>query len=145
MAGAVALVGEQDRRLHDDAGAAIHIELTARKPAQVGGVGGIEEQERRLPVRRAEIELNGALAVLDLAVEARLARQSRERVGLEFEIDQFVRPRLRNWHFHTGMLAGASNVFAGNRSAIAGLARGRPRAQSSFRWAARYGPFREIR
>ena len=65
MAGTVALVGELDRRLQHRAARAIHIELAARKPAEVGRIGGIEQQQRRLAALRVQIQHHAARLFLE--------------------------------------------------------------------------------
>src|ERR1035437_10192378 len=53
LAAAIALIGQRHRRLHDASRAPVHVELAAREPAQVGRIGGIEEQQRALAHRGA--------------------------------------------------------------------------------------------
>jgi len=59
-AGAVALVGDAERRLHHGSGAAIDVKLAARKPAEVGGMDWRQTAAGASGGRGGEIETDGS-------------------------------------------------------------------------------------
>ena len=94
LAGAILLVGDTQRRLHDRAGASVHIKLAARKPAGVGGVGGVEQQQRRLAAGRGEIEAQVPRPVHQLGFESSLLGNAGDDFRVKLEQDEFVLPGL---------------------------------------------------
>src|ERR1039458_3583590 len=121
LAAAVALVGQGHRRLHDRPGAPIHVELAAREPTQVGWIGSVEQQQRRLPSRRAQLQLDAPLAVFGPWFEPRLPRDVGDHYRLEFQVDQFMRAGLEYLHNEGSLYrrpAAAALLSVGFASAI---------------------------
>src|SRR5579872_5156549 len=80
---AIALVGERDWSLHHRPAASIHVELAARKPAEVGRIGRIEKQQRGLPAGNVEVDLDCALAVFGADFKPCLAGDARNHLRLD--------------------------------------------------------------
>ena len=95
---AVALVGELDGRLQHRAAGSVHIKLAARKPPQVGGIGGVEQQQGRLPGLRVEVQQHPPRLFLEAKLEPGLPRNVLDELAVEFEQQQFMRPRLQDLH-----------------------------------------------
>src|SRR5688500_12383634 len=95
---AITLIGEGQRSLHHRAGAAIHIILAAGNAAEVGRIGGVEQQKRGLPIGCAQVKLDASLPVLGASLEAGLTRDIRNHLRLEFQVYEFVLSGLEDLH-----------------------------------------------
>ncbi len=78
-------VCQQKRRLQHRARPRIHIVLATRKPPRVGGVGGIEQQQRGIAVRSGQFQGRLAFAFRNLAIETAFDRALLHKVVLEFQ------------------------------------------------------------
>ena len=69
----ILLIRYRDGSLQDAAGPAIHIKLTAREPAQVAGIGRIEQEQRRLAVQAQATPGSSFARSLQSGIRSRLA------------------------------------------------------------------------
>jgi hypothetical protein len=95
---AVALVCKLDGRLQHCATGAIHVELAARKPAEVGGIGRVKQQQRRLAAFRVQIEDHAPVLFFEAKFKSRLPRDVLDELAIELEQQQFVGSRLQYLH-----------------------------------------------
>src|SRR5579885_3010324 len=95
---AVPLVGYADGRLHHAPRAPVHVKLAPRKPAQIGGIRGIEQQQGGLPAGSAQVERQRALGVFQLSLETRLVGDIRNQFRLQLQKNEFMLSRLQHLH-----------------------------------------------
>jgi hypothetical protein len=79
---AVALVRHHDRRLQHESSGPIHVKLAPREPAEIPGICGIEEKQRRLAVRSGQLDGYRAVGLLQSVLEARLLGDVAEKLGV---------------------------------------------------------------
>src|SRR5579872_4779732 len=94
------------------------IELAARKPSEVSGIGRIEQQQRSLPVFSRQFQQHTPLLIFELEFEAGLARDILDELGVQFQQQQFVPARLEHLHDNAILAAGYHEVLERERALV---------------------------
>src|SRR6185503_472276 len=84
FAGAIELIRERHRRLHNAACSAVDVKLTSRKPAEVGGIGGVKQEKRTLTASGYQVDGNGAGRITDLDLESGLLGNAGNSFRVQF-------------------------------------------------------------
>ena len=72
----------------------------------VGRIGRVEQQQRRLPAFGVQVQDDAARLIVEAKFETGLARDVLQKLGVEFEEEKFVRAGLQ--HLHTEVILAAS-------------------------------------
>ena len=91
-------------RLQHRPALSVHVKLAARKPAQVAGIGRVEQQQRRLAIDGRKVQVHGSLAFLDPILETSLLGDARHEIGIQLEQEELVPSRQQ--HLHKAIVAG---------------------------------------
>ncbi len=70
----------------------------ARKPAEVGGIGGVEQQQRGLAALGVKVQQHAPRFFFEAKLEAGLARNVLDELAVELEQQQFMRAGLQDLH-----------------------------------------------